>query len=167
MNPFGIMLGGSHPSANIEIHDLVFVLADNKQEAFSKAQLKWFGDPRKVHCDAYINLKSVDNHIFSPTPNNNNFKLFAINIGGYLSGQFGEFHNYHFIIAASSKEAIDKARSLTNQSFTTPHVDNKLFVDNLIKVNEIESKTLYWQPSLKTTITETESGYFPFKSVEG
>ena len=172
--PFAIMLGGRHPKANIELHDLVFVLANDSTEAFKEAKKKWFGDPKKVHGDGYVDLLSLEGFDYIGTENshvsdseaetNQNKKLFAINIGGYLQNEFGEFHHYHFVVANDGKEAIKKAREAANPSFLVPHVDDKLEVDDLIEVNQIDGHQLVWRENPNASKSVSESGYFPFRS---
>ena len=163
LTPYGIMLGGRHPKANIELHDLVFVLAENKEDAFAKAREKWFGDPNKVHGDAYINLSSVKGYRFSTEPNDHEVKLYAVNIGGYLNNEFGELHQYHFIVAPSKGEAKKAAKKSSNENFILPHMDDNLDVDDLIEVKDIEGKQLYWIEDPSASLGESESGYFPYK----
>jgi hypothetical protein len=161
--PFAVMLGGRHPKANIELHDLVFVMADSKDVAFKRAREKWFGSQERVHGDGYQELISVNGFNFSKENQENDYKLYAINMGGYRTGEFGEFHHFHFVVAENGKEAIKVARENTHSDFITAHVDDNLEVDDLIEVTEIGGNRLNWIPNAEARIPASNSGYFPFK----
>ena len=49
---FVVMLGGKHPRAKIEVHDVVFAVADTLQHTYTQLRDGWFGSPKGVHIDA-------------------------------------------------------------------------------------------------------------------
>ena len=42
---FVVMLGGKHPRAKIEVHDVVFAIADSLEATYPQLRQGWFGSP--------------------------------------------------------------------------------------------------------------------------
>jgi hypothetical protein len=159
-NLFAFYLGGRAPGANIEVHDTVFVLAADFEEAKLKAKNKWFGNKNRVHIDAYIKLEQIDewkitvelmtnlfhqeqkiteqsNHLVSNSDSDNDLDLFYINFGSNLPGVFNEFHESGFFVAPSPENAITQARKKLCRNFQNIHVDDKFAVDDCTKVDDL------------------------------
>jgi hypothetical protein len=62
MKLFSVNLGGKAKNANIEVHDIVFVIGNTIQECFPKIKEKWFGDPESVHIDSYAELTQIEEY---------------------------------------------------------------------------------------------------------
>lgn len=89
---FAVYLGGRAPKCNTELHDVVFVAGTSIAATYEQLMDKWFGDPLRLHIDSWMELKIVDGQRITlrPTPSNQSKKLFFINLGAYLPGQFTE-----------------------------------------------------------------------------
>ena len=59
---FAFYLGGRAEGANIEVHDTVFAVAKDFDQAKLKAKSLWFGNKKRVHIDAYIQLEQIGEH---------------------------------------------------------------------------------------------------------
>ena len=55
-----VMLGGRHPGAKIEVHDVVFALADTFEQAYPQLRQAWFGSPKGLHIDSWLEVHGVD-----------------------------------------------------------------------------------------------------------
>src|SRR5580704_930310 len=91
---FAVYLGGRAPRCNTELHDVVFVVGDSIEASYENLMKKWFGDPARLHIDSWIELQIVDGYRITlgtlPRPSLN--RLYFINLGAYLPGQFTELH---------------------------------------------------------------------------
>ena len=66
------MLGGRAEKANIELHDVRWVVGSKIEDTFDTLRKDWFGSSRGLHIDSYkkiqyidgykINLINVENH---------------------------------------------------------------------------------------------------------
>jgi hypothetical protein len=139
---FAIYLGGSAVGANIEVHDIIFVVSDSLENCYPKIVEKWFGSKQKVHIDAYMILDSVegfDIQLQTQKPVDQELNLYFVNIGGYLENSFFEMHNFGFVVAKDSIEAKILAKQKYSKDLLTPHKDNLEIVDNLIQINQIDN----------------------------
>lgn len=57
---FVVMLGGKHPRAKIEVHDVVFAVADTLEAAYPQLRADWFGSPKGMHIDSWMAVDGVD-----------------------------------------------------------------------------------------------------------
>ena len=54
------MLGGTHPKARIELHDVVFAWGGRLDEIHPELRAQWFGAPRGVHVDSWMEVDGID-----------------------------------------------------------------------------------------------------------
>jgi Domain of Unknown Function (DUF1543) len=130
---FACFVGGRIPTCTIELHDIFFLAGEKIEDTYLSIIDKWWGDSY-IHLDSYIDLSLVENYRIEPTtePQNQEEKLFFINFGGYSPEVFGEIHNYHFLVANSSGEAIKKAKSTLSHLWQTHdmmHLDDNLQIE--------------------------------------
>jgi hypothetical protein len=141
------MLGGSHPRARIELHDVAFVDAERLADAHDALREQWFGDPRGVHIDSWFEVDGVDGYQvrFSDAgPALGAPKLFFLNLGGYVAGEFGEAHRYMLVAAADAARAKARARTLAAQArWQLPHVDAVLDVDDCLPVDRVGGRFVH------------------------
>jgi len=97
----------------------------------------------KAHIDAWTAIKYVDGYRVQIRSKNeagpaSNVKLFFINLGGYLDGEFEEFHKKMFIVAESPSQAIARAKQHDFFKQYTPenlgtagkaHIDDQYRID--------------------------------------
>lgn len=159
---FAVMLGGRAPGCNTELHDVVFVVSDNIQNAYPKLVKKWFGEIRSLHIDSVAEVSIVDGHeiSFSKTKPATTKKLFFVNLGGYEANYFGERHEADFFVADEIKEAVAKAKSRMGLNWHLQHTDDKLVVDDILEVQEIDGYHLCLTPIAKPSNIVITSDYF-------
>src|SRR3984957_17958504 len=97
---FAVFLGGRAPRCNTELHDVVFIVGQSIETSYERCMDKWFGDPLQLHIDSWVELQVGDGYRISlqavpPEPGN---KLYFINLGAYLPGQFTEVHANAFVV---------------------------------------------------------------------
>ena len=55
-----VVLGGRAKKANIELHDVRWVIGSKIEDTFDTLRNDWFGSPRGLHIDSYKKIKYVD-----------------------------------------------------------------------------------------------------------
>ncbi|KAF1046311.1 DUF1543 domain-containing protein [Xylophilus sp.] len=147
---FVVLLGGKHPRAKIEVHDVVFVVADDLAAAHGDLKAQWFGDPHGVHIDAWMRVEGVDGWRVSfghQAPAAGAPRLFFLNLGGYLPGDFGESHQYLLVVARDRAAA----RALGRQRYAAtrwhqPHTDALLDVDDCVPIDQVGGRYVQLTP---------------------
>ena len=54
-----VVLGGRAKKANIELHDVRWVVGSKIEDTFDTLRNDWFGSPRGLHIDSYKKIKYV------------------------------------------------------------------------------------------------------------
>ena len=119
-----VVLGGRAKKANIELHDVRWVVGSKIEDTYEKLRNDWFGSPNGLHIDSYKKIKYIDgykiNFINSETDKIEKEqlvkkirkkKLWFVNIGGYNPTSMQEKHEFGLVIAANKLEAKNKAKS--------------------------------------------------------
>lgn len=108
---FIIYLGGSAPKANIELHDIQFMVGNAIEDTYPQLRNNWFGTVKGLHLDSYKALKGADGYKISleNTPQDFNKKLFFVNLGGYDENKLNELHEFALFVASDKNEAKKKA----------------------------------------------------------
>jgi hypothetical protein len=111
MKLFAIYIGGEHPKANIEVHDVRFAVAAAITDTYPKLKADWWGKPETLHVDCWAEIAEVQGYrvILRPAPSTASEKLFFVNLGGYDGEDFAEKHRNLFVVAASTADAKAKA----------------------------------------------------------
>ncbi|MES2289807.1 MAG: DUF1543 domain-containing protein [Pseudomonadota bacterium] len=125
MKLFAIYIGGEHPLANIEVHDVRFVVAASMRDAHDRLRADWWGTPGTLHIDCWAEITYADGYdvTLGAQPSGAPLKMFFVHLGGYDDTNFAEQHRNFFVVAPSAKEA--KARALaTISDWRDPHRDD-------------------------------------------
>lgn len=135
-----VMLGGNHPRAKIEVHDIVFACGDSLSQTYPTLIRNWFGDPKRVHIDAWMQIDGVDEYAvrLRPEPAPAGPRLFFVNLGGYLSEVFGEDHRYLLVVADDMHSAKQQAKARAGALWHKPHKDNLADVDDCLQLDQVE-----------------------------
>lgn len=135
---FAVFVGGGHPSANIELHDMRFVVGESLQAIAPQLRAAWWGKPSSLHIDGYAELTEVDGWrvdiVPGPAPAGQVRSLWFVNIGGYTPELFGEQHNYLFLAGDEKAKVWTRARAIS-PSWAGRHKDNFVSVDEIVEVN--------------------------------
>ncbi len=134
---FAIYIGGEFPGANIELHDMRFVVATSIEAAYPELRRQWWGTPKSLHIDCWAEITQVDGyHVsLSAEPFIGVEKLYFVNLGGYDPSEFAEQHRNLFVVADSEAKA--KTRALkTVREWVEPHRDEIYEAEHAFCLNE-------------------------------
>lgn len=142
MKLYAIFVGGDHPRANIEVHDMRAVVAESLEAAIPSLRAAWWGKPSSLHIDGYAELTEIDGWQVDLVPGKappaaeGTRRLWFVNLGGYAPGFFGEQHNYLFLVGETKAEVWSRARALSPE-WTGRHKDNFVSIDALIDLSTL------------------------------
>lgn len=142
---YAVLMGGKHPHAKIEVHDIVFAVADKLEGTYEQLRAGWFGTPKTDHIDAWMELEGVEGYRIEWSNEKaapGEPRLFFLNFGGYEDGVFGEAHSYAFVVAPDSASAKRKGKQQLHANWTQPHTDALLEVDDCIAVETVAGRHL-------------------------
>jgi len=123
MKLFAIYVGGEAVGANIELHDMRFVVAPSILETYDELRRQWWGIPKSLHIDCWAEIDHADGYDVSLRlePFAGPERLYYVNLGGY-AGEFSEQHKNVFVVADTIVKA--KARALkAAKGWREPHRD--------------------------------------------
>ena len=122
-----VVLGGSVNRANIELHDVRWVVGTKIEDTFDTLRKEWFGLVEGLHIDSYKKIKYVDGFridlkIFEKKNKNNKNNtledsnvhqrnLWFVNIGAYSPSSMQEKHEFGLVVASNKLEAKNIAKS--------------------------------------------------------
>jgi hypothetical protein len=114
MKLFAIYIGGEHPNANIEIHDVRFAVAGSIRDTHDQLRAEWWGTPGTLHIDCWAEISHADGYEVTLSAERSTApeKLFFVNLGGYDGKDFAEQHKNMFIVARTVADA--KARAMAS-----------------------------------------------------
>ncbi|UMZ14368.1 DUF1543 domain-containing protein [Pseudomonas sp. MPFS] len=154
---FVVMLGGKHPQAKIEVHDVQFVVADSLEAAYPQLREGWFGSPAGLHIDSWMQVDGVEHYKLelSPlAPAAGAPRLFFINLGGYESATFGEAHRYLLVVASDKQQAKAKAKQQMLAHWHKAHTDALLDVDDCLPIDLLQGRYVHLVPGPHRGITQ-------------
>jgi hypothetical protein len=132
-----LLIGCVPPGRHVEQHDVFFGIGDSIRDLIPQVQAFWPEAKSSLHFDAWREVTKVDGHnikVINSPDVSSLVQLFFINLGGYKSGEFEEFH-YKMIVAATDKgEAVNKAKQVaffrhTGFKGARAHIDDRYGVD--------------------------------------
>lgn len=143
---FVVMLGGKHPRAKIEVHDVLFVVGDSLAQTHAQLREGWFGSPAGVHIDSWMAVDGVDGwkvELSALAPAAGAPRLYFINLGGYETGAFGEAHRYRLVVARDKREARAKGKSQMPRNWEQAHTDAVLDVDDCLPIDQVGGRYVH------------------------
>ena len=57
-----VVLGGRATKANIELHDVRWVVGSRIEDTYDTLRKDWFGSPKGLHIDSYKKIKYLDGY---------------------------------------------------------------------------------------------------------
>ena len=122
---FLVVLGGRAVKANIELHDVRWVIGSRIEDTFDVLRNGWFGSLKGLHIDSYkkinhidgyrVNLINIRNKKIKSINLDNEISqkknLWFINMGGYHPSSMQEKHEFGLVVASSPLEAKNIAKS--------------------------------------------------------
>ncbi|RCL27319.1 DUF1543 domain-containing protein [Pseudomonas sp. AFG_SD02_1510_Pfu_092] len=143
---FVVMLGGRHPRASIEVHDVLFAQADSLQQAYPHLRQAWFGSRAGLHIDSWMEVSGIDRYRveFSQlAPGPDEPRLFFINLGGYEQRVFGEAHRYLLVVARDKAEAKAMGKQRLQAGWLKAHTDAVLDVDDCLPIDLVSGRYVH------------------------
>ena len=147
-----VVVGGRSPKANIELHDVRWVVGSKIEDTFDQLRNDWFGSNNGLHIDSYKKIDSIDGYkIYLRNKENgesnnkyykkneiSNKKLWFVNIGGYDPYSMQEKHEFGFVVASSASEAKYKAKSKWLIDCKKKHKDDIYAVNSFKDADDCE-----------------------------
>lgn len=146
---FLVYLGGSAPKANIEVHDIQFVVAEKIEDTYPQLIGDWFGDVKGLHLDSYKEIKGADGYKVEVKdhPQENNDNLYFVNLGGYQQDKLNELHEFGLFVADSAAKAKKKALNSLLKNSSQRHKDNLMEVDDCLQISSVNGKYIHLEES--------------------
>ncbi|HEK1768985.1 TPA: DUF1543 domain-containing protein [Pseudomonas putida] len=141
-----VMLGGRHPRASIEVHDVVFAHADTLDQTYPQLRSAWFGSPKGLHIDSWLEVHGVDGYrveLGHAAPQPGAMRLFLLNLGGYAPGVFGEDHRYLLVTATDKAAAKQIGKQRMATGWLKPHTDTVVDVDDCLPVDLVDGRYVH------------------------
>tara|TARA_Y100000991_G_C21934094_1_gene332175 strand:- start:573 stop:1154 length:582 start_codon:yes stop_codon:yes gene_type:complete len=147
-----VVVGGRTPKANIELHDVRWVVGSKIEDTFDQLRKDWFGSNNGLHIDSYkkinsidgyrVNLKKIEKQESKKTILNtklvNDKYLWFVNIGGYDPNSMQEKHEFGLVVASNSSEAKNKAKSKWLIDCKKKHKDDVSNLKNIFDNDDCE-----------------------------
>lgn len=129
---FAIYIGGEHPGAHIEVHDVRFVVARSIAQRRAALRPQWWGTPGTLHMDCWALVDHADGYDvrLSSEPFPGPERLYFVNLGGYAPGLFAEQHRNLFVVACLQREAKSLALA-TISGWNDAHKDDLNDADHI------------------------------------
>ncbi len=132
---FLVVIGGKAPNANIELHDVRWVIGSKIEDTFESLRKNWFGSIEGLHIDSYKKIQSIDGYkinlrniekdnIIRKNLNKDKKKLWFVNLGGYQTNSMQERHEFGLVVAGNCLEAKKIAKSKWLLECRKVHKDN-------------------------------------------
>tara|TARA_S200000501_G_scaffold326694_1_gene325408 strand:+ start:413 stop:1015 length:603 start_codon:yes stop_codon:yes gene_type:complete len=147
---FLVVVGGKSPKANIELHDVRWVIGSKIEDTFDQLRDDWFGSSNSLHIDSYKKINSIDGYKIHLRNKENkvsenkilkekrihNKKLWFVNIGGYDPSSMQEKHEFGLVVASCASEAKNKAKSKWLIDCKQKHKDDINAVKSFTEVDD-------------------------------
>lgn len=124
---FMIGIGGDVEGANIEVHDIQFVLARSIEDTYEELKRRWYGTDISLHIDSYKILDYINGYKVDVNGESKE-TLYMITYGGSNKHIFGEVHHSDFILASNIDEAEEIASKNINKYSDMDHIDKVIDV---------------------------------------
>lgn len=160
---FAVYLGGRAPKANIELHDVVFVVGESIEQTYPQLLELWFGSPEGLHIDCWIELDVVDGYrvrLVADKPVSEQ-QLYFINLGAYHADHIGELHATAFMVAQSSQAVKARAKKTLLPGTQALHTDDLYEVDDCMPLAHINGYYIALEPGADHRALQAHNGYLP------
>lgn len=139
MKLFAVMLGGTAPGANTELHDTVFVCGESLEACYGRMLDLWFGAPDGLHVDSWFELAAADGHRIELRPEapQDAARLWFVNLGAYRPGHFGELHAAAFLVGDDPAAIKARAKASLLPNTDELHTDDLHEVDDCLAIERV------------------------------
>ena len=147
-----VVLGGRAKKANVELHDVRWVVGSKIEDTYGTLRKDWFGSPKGLHIDSYKKIKYIDGYKINlinfekdkidkkqlVKTNKAKKHLWFVNIGGYNPTSMMEKHEFGLVIASNKLEAKNIAKSKWLIGCKKKHKDDLASLEMLISFDDCE-----------------------------
>jgi len=149
---FLVVLGGRANKANVELHDVRWVVGSKIEDTYNVLRKSWFGSIDGLHIDSFKKIEYIDGYKINiinyeknkkknkQSVNRINYskKLWFVNIGGYDPSSMQEKHEFGFVVASNSLEAKNTAKSKWLSGCRKKHKDDIASLNMLISCDDCQ-----------------------------
>ena len=171
------MLGGRAKKANIELHDVRWVVGSKIEDTFDTLRKDWFGSPKGLHIDSYKKINYIDGYKINlinfekdkidekqlVKKNKPQKYLWFVNIGGYNPTSMQEKHEFGLVAASTKLEPknIDQSKWLIGCQ--KKHKDDIASLEILLSCDDCKliEKIGNWQIKLTPNNNFIEENNYP------
>jgi len=172
-----VVLGGRAEKANIELHDVRWVVGSKIQDTHDTLRKEWFGSPKGLHIDSYKKIKYIDGYKINlinlekdkidekqlEKKNKAKKHLWFVNIGGYKPTSMQEKHEFGLVTASTKFEAQNIAKSKWLIGCKKKHKDDIASLEMLLRCDDCEliKKIGKWEIELTPANNLIKSNFYP------
>ena len=172
-----VVLGGRVKKANIELHDVRWVVGSKIEDTYDTLRKDWFGSPKGLHIDSYKKIKYIDGYKINlinfekdkidekqlVKKNKAKKHLWFVNIGGYNPTSMQEKHEFGLVIASNKLEAKNIAKSKWLIGCKKKHKDDIASLETLISCDDCKliKKIDNWEIELIPDKNFIEANNYP------
>ena len=182
---FMVLLGCRVKGRHTEQHDIFFGIGESIKDIIPDINSFWPEARGRLHIDAWREVTNVNNYnlrvikqeSIDELPNQNQQKLFFLNLGGYKKNEFEEYHYKMLAVSTCIADAAKQAKQTTFYKHTgfdsaPSHIDDKygVDVDDVYEVKDILPIGIKEKYSIKIALAESDKedemhlGYFKLDS---
>ena len=147
-----VVLGGRAEKANIELHDVRWVVGSKIEDTYDTLRKDWFGSPKGLHIDSYKKIKHIDGYKINlinferdkidakqlVEKSKSKKHLWFVNVGGYNSTSMQEKHEFGLVAASTKLEAKNIAKSKWLIGCKKKHKDDIASLEILLRCDDCE-----------------------------
>jgi hypothetical protein len=158
---FAVYLGGRAPKCNTELHDVVFTVAARIEATYERLLELWFGSPEGLHIDSWIELTVVDGHRITLTGKTEpaDKKLYFVNLGAYVDGEFTELHANAMVVASCEREVKTRAKAELLCGKISVHTDDLFDIDDCLELTSVDGYGVSLTPTTDAIQLVPNNGY--------
>ena len=182
-----VVLGGRAKKANIELHDVRWVIGSKIEDTYDTLRNDWFGSPKGLHIDSYKKIEYIDGYKINlinfekdkidkkklVKKNKSKKYLWFVNIGGYNPTSMQEKHEFGLVTASTKLEAKNIAKSKWLIGYKKKHNDDIASLERLFCYHDCEliKKIGNWEIELTPHNNFIEENNYPdwygYKKIDG
>ena len=172
-----VVLGGRAKKANIELHDVRWVVGSKIEDTYDTLRKDWFGSPKGLHIDSYKKIRYIDGYKINlinfekdkidkkqlEKKNKAKKYLWFVNIGGYSPTSMQEKHEFGLVTASSKLDAKKIATSKWLIGCKKKHKDDIASLETLLPCDDCEliKKIGNWEIELTQDDNFIEENNYP------
>jgi hypothetical protein len=136
MKLFMFYVGGNFGNSNIELHDVRFSIGQTPEDCYDDLRRQWWGEPESLHLDCWGAVEQADGYdieLSTRPPDEDQQRLFFVNLGGYDPSEFTELHKNVLLVSPDEAMAKAKAKAQINH-WQKPHRDRLFEIEKTIDI---------------------------------